>query len=159
MAELNNNNCKPVNNYSCLIANKQTCNVIRMNDLASRIKEARDARGMTQPQVADELKLRYPEAKFSQQILSQLELDVQQTTGCIAELAEVLGVYTDWLALGRGPRDRDAETILVADPKLIAAVKLMQPMKEYQVDQALKILDTLAQPPGDQDQNNRANDG
>ncbi len=117
-----------------------------MSDLAFRIKEAREARDLTQAQVADKVKTLYPGVKLSQQNIAKLESGKHKSTGYIAELAHALDVYTDWLALGKGPRDRDATVVTVADPKLVAALHIMEPMTPYQVDMALKILVTLAHP-------------
>jgi len=118
-----------------------------MADLADRLKETRLARGLTQAQLADEIRRQHPEAKITQQNIGAIEKRRHRGTRYIAEIADVLLVHTDWLALEKGPRDRRSQGLVVDDPKLVAALKLMQPMAEYQKDQALKILDTLSQPP------------
>lgn len=121
--------------------------------LAERLRQARDLRGFSQGEVADRVRKKYPEAEVSQQVISKLELGEYQTSGYLAHIADALSVHTDWLALEIGPRDRDQAHYQVSDPKLVVAVKIMEPMAEYQKDQVIKILDTLAQPPGAQASN------
>ena len=129
-----------------------------MGTIADRIKEARDARNMTQADVAREVKKRYPKARFTQQNLAALEKIKSNATAYVVELSDVLGVNPDWLALGRGPRDR-GKGLVVSDQKLITAVGIMEPMADYQKDQAIKILDAIAQPGEDQPRDKKTDNG
>ena len=115
--------------------------------LSERLKETRELRGFkNQTLLADEVKRLFPESQLTQQTISLIESGKQESTGYIAELAIALKVNTDWLALEFGPRDRGDDGYVITDKKLVTAVKIMEPMADYQRDQAIKILDTLAQP-------------
>lgn len=104
---------------------------------------------MSQSELADAVKQRYPHARVTQQNIAYLEKGNRRTS-YIAELAVILHVHTDWLALGIEPRKRnDLVPFTTSDPKLVAVLKLMQDMPEYQKDQAVKIVDAIAQPPND----------
>jgi len=118
-----------------------------MSSLKDRIKEARAARGNpSQEEVAAEVRKRYPKSRFTQQNLAALETGASKATAYIAELAEVLDINTDWLALGCGPRDRQIKGYYVENRRLVTALKIMEPMPDQQKDQAIKILDALAKP-------------
>lgn len=117
-----------------------------MNTLAERLRVTREGLKHTQASLAYAVKARFPEAKVSQQSIQAIESNPDATTGYVAEIAAVLGVNTDWLALGEGPRNRQTEGKVITDPKLTIAVELMEHMSSYQMSQAIKILDTLAQP-------------
>lgn len=126
-----------------------------METLRERLISARTATGLSQAELADEVKRRYPDADITQQSISGVERGKSATISTLAEIAEILNVNTDWLALGKGPRDRTDTGYYVRDAKLIAAVKLMEPMTDYEINKALKILDTLAQPPDITDDDHR----
>lgn len=130
-----------------------------MKTLRERLCDARTAKGLSQSDLAAEVKKRYPTADITQQSLSSLETGKSSSISAIAEISEVLGVHTDWLALGKGPRERASKGVVIYNPRLIAAMKLMEPMSDYQVDQAIKILDTLAQPPGSADRSDQKGNG
>ena len=131
--------------------------LIAMSSLKDRIKEARAARdNPSQEDVAAEVRRRYPNSRFTQQNLAALETGASKATAYIAELAEVLEVNTDWLALDRGPRDRNTKGYYVDNPRLVAALKTMEPMPDETRDQAIKILDTLAQPGRSQPRDKKA---
>lgn len=53
-------------------------------------------------------------------------------------------VHYEWLMTGRGPRSIDDYP--VDDHRIAHALKVMQAMPEYQLDRAVKIIDTLAEP-------------
>lgn len=150
-----------VNKYSSLKPNNHACSFQpTMSTVGERIKEARERKQLTQADVANEAKRRFPKVRLTQQNLAALEKGKQHTSGALAEIAAVLDVHAEWLALGSGPRDREGPSVTVTDPKLIAALKIMQPMKEYQRDQAIKILDTLAEPSvGGNHNGTKANNG
>ena len=130
-----------------------------MKTLRERLCAARTVKGLSQPDLAAEVKKRYPTADITQQSLSSLETGKSSSTSAIAEIAEVLEVHTDWLALGKGPRERASKGVFIYKSKLIAAMNLMESMSDYQADQAIKILDTLAQPPGDADRGDQKGNG
>lgn len=118
-----------------------------MDSIGKRLRELREARGLSQAEVAARVKLRYPRARITQQNLAQLEASPTRRSSYLPEIADVLDANVDWLALGLGLRDRSAERAALSDPKISAAMKVMQPMSEYRKSQALKILDTIAEPP------------
>jgi transcriptional regulator with XRE-family HTH domain len=145
MGALKQINLLAVNNFLCLSPPHHLPTISTMENLATRLSSLRTARGYTQASLAYAVKAKYPHASVTQQSIQALEAGKASATGYVAELADVLNANTDWLALGIGPRDRDS-SLNVADPKLVAAVKLMEPMTEYQKNQALKIITTLAEP-------------
>lgn len=125
---------------------KQPCSLLGMASLAERLKEARTLRGLSQGELAAKVKVAHAHAKMSQQNIAQLEAGTAESTGYLAELADVLEVNTDWLAFGREPRDR-VKGIVVYDPTIASIVQVMQTMAPYALDQAKKIVDTLAEQP------------
>lgn len=60
------------------------------------------------------------------------------------DLCKRARVHYEWLMTGRGPKSIDE--YLVDNPRIAHALKVMQAMPEYKVDQAVKIIDTLAEP-------------
>lgn len=61
----------------------------------------------------------------------------------------------EWLMTGRGPKS--VEEYLVDDPRIAHVVKIMQAMPEYKIDQAVKIVDTLAEPAPDSSDHPKGN--
>jgi hypothetical protein len=53
-------------------------------------------------------------------------------------------VHYEWLMTGRGPKSVDEYPI--SDPRIAHVLKVMEAMPEYKVDQAVKIIDTIAEP-------------
>lgn len=66
--------------------------------VGDRIKEARSARGMTRPQLAERSGLKYP-------TLAGIENNAQAGSTQLPILASALGVNVHWLLTGKGPRD------------------------------------------------------
>lgn len=60
------------------------------------------------------------------------------------DLAIRARVHFEWLMTGRGPKSVDEYPI--SDPRIAHVLKLMEAMPEYKVDQAVKIMDTIAEP-------------
>jgi phage repressor protein C with HTH and peptisase S24 domain len=70
--------------------------------IGQRIKEARKARQMTRPQLAESAGIPYP-------TLAEIESGRQKSTTQLTQLCRALAVNPLWLAEGKGPRD-------IADP-------------------------------------------
>jgi transcriptional regulator with XRE-family HTH domain len=62
----------------------------------------------------------------------------------LLKIADWAGTTSDWLLFGRGPRHAGAESTMT--PKIHHVVKILGAMPEFKVDQAIKIVDTLAEP-------------
>lgn len=60
------------------------------------------------------------------------------------DLCKRARVHYEWLMTGRGPRSIDDYPI--ADPRIAQVVKIMQTMSDYKMEQAVKIVHTLAEP-------------
>lgn len=61
-----------------------------------------------------------------------------------ADLCKRALVSYEWLMTGRGDKYMLQPEML--DPQILAAVKIMQQMSPYQVNQVVKIMDTFAEP-------------
>jgi len=72
-----------------------------MNTVGDRIKEARKARGMSRPQLAEAARVKYP-------TLAGIENNDQAGTTQLPQIAEALGVSPKWLQTGRGPMEGTA---------------------------------------------------
>ena len=66
--------------------------------IGDRIKEARQLRGLSRPQLAEAAKIKYP-------TLAGIENNDQTGTTQLPQIAEALGVSIRWLQTGKGPRD------------------------------------------------------
>jgi hypothetical protein len=60
------------------------------------------------------------------------------------DLCKRAHVHYDWLMTGREPKELGSIEYL--DPRIEHVLKIMQAMPGYKVDQAVKIVDTLAEP-------------
>jgi len=114
--------------------------------LASRLRAAREARGLGQEQLAYLVKAKFPAARITQQNIASIEKGKHKTTGYVAELADTLEIYTDWLALGTSPRDRGKKVMMVDDDQLVIALKLMEPLPREEKARMIKIIDAAAKP-------------
>lgn len=81
--------------------------------LQTRLKEARRAAGLTQPQVAEKVGMSQPN-------YSDLERGKNKSSTLLPQIAFVLGVRPYWLATGEGPRSED-ELLDIDERELIAA--------------------------------------
>lgn len=63
-------------------------------------------------------------------------------------------VNYDWLMTGRG--SKSADEYPVKDPRIAHVLKVMESMPEYKVDQAVKIIDTIAEPAPNGDTGHKA---
>ena len=83
-----------------------------MNDLAHRIKSARQQSGQSQADLAQKTKL-------TQQMISKLESGQSRSTSAIFAIANALCVSAEWLWLGG--EDCQAETFFEDSPALTEA--------------------------------------
>jgi len=60
----------------------------------------------------------------------------------LLKIADWAGTTVDWLVYGRGTRS----PAQIVDPRISHVVKILTQMEDHQRDQAVKIVDTLAEP-------------
>lgn len=95
-----------------------------------RLKKARTERKLTQTQLAER-------AKVNQSLISQLENSPTATgSEYTNRLARALDINADWLADEIG--EMTGGFYATSDPKLIAAIRVMEEMPEYARDEAIK---------------------
>lgn len=88
--------------------------------VGKRIKEAREAKGLSRPQLADLTGIKYP-------TLAGIENGDQGSSTQIPVIADVLGVNPLWLSTGRGPKNlsalpespRQSSHLLRPDPNIL----------------------------------------
>jgi len=97
-----------------------------MDTLASRMRSARHAKGLSQAQLA---KL----VKCGQTTIASIENGRNQGSTVLARVADVLGVAALWLAEGRGPQEfRPAP--YSAQPSLVVAMRAESKNGGYSVE-------------------------
>jgi transcriptional regulator with XRE-family HTH domain len=62
----------------------------------------------------------------------------------LLKIADWAGTTVDWLVYGRGSRSPVA--VAAVDPRISHVIKILSQMEDHQRDQAVKIVDTLAEP-------------
>lgn len=62
----------------------------------------------------------------------------------LLKIADWANTTTDWLLYGRGPRS--VSSVDPLDPRIAHVIKLLEQMPAHMRDQAVKIVDTLAEP-------------
>lgn len=125
-----------VNNFRCFTENNPSCNLLKMNaTLAERLQKARNHAKLKQGELAEL-------AGISQQAISRLETGEQKTTTDIVQIAVACGVRPEWLAMEEGDM---VDSPYVHDERLKHALKIMQQLPDYAVDDAIKELDQMAQ--------------
>jgi|GEM_PF-3344526 len=95
--------CSLRNHGSCLSGYNAISSLLDMT-LAKRIKQERTALGLSQKALS-------AEAGISQQMVGKLELGTTEETSKLVQLAAALNVSADWLATGRGPKERSANPV------------------------------------------------
>jgi transcriptional regulator with XRE-family HTH domain len=66
------------------------------------------------------------------------------STDKIILLAKWANISAEWLISGRGQKELNSYKKL--DPRIEHIIKVMQNMSEYKIDQAARIIETLAEP-------------
>lgn len=107
----------------------------RLKDVVSRLGYVERGR---QTALAKRYKLAQPSVRkwFTGDAMPAYEIAV--------DLCKRSGTSYDWLMTGRGQKMIQGHESL--DPQIAAALRVMESMTPYQVSQAVKILDTIAQP-------------
>jgi transcriptional regulator with XRE-family HTH domain len=123
-------------------SNTKSCTFPRMDTLASRLAQARQEAGLSQPELVAELQQRFPDAKLSQQTYSRLETGKYKSTAAILELAQVLQVRAEWLRWGTGPQ----RGIEHAEGPRATLLRLMEAVPDYQVARVIKIVSASIEP-------------
>lgn len=112
--------------------------------LGERLRKEREDQQLTHEQLAYKVKAKYPEARVTQQSLSQLETGQTERTAYIVELAVTLGVLPEWLATGAGPKHAvDLATLDKADAD---GLRAFQRLKPDQKPHAIRFFDSIAEP-------------
>lgn len=99
-----------------------------------RVRAARDYAGLTQEQLAKAVGM-------SQPSLNYLE-DVAHRSKFTASIARVCRVNPDWLADGIG--EMVPNFFRVDDPRIAEALRIMESLPDYAVDEAIKSLAGIA---------------
>lgn len=128
--------CFSVNKYPCFTQYKHTCTIGNMNTtLAERLVKARTEAGLKQNDFVDAIGV-------SQQTISNLEKGIQKTSTDIVAIALKCGVRPEWLDSGSGPMRRNE--MVVEDPKIIEALRIMESLPDYIIDAEIQRLQLLA---------------
>lgn len=90
-----------------------------MNDLAHRLKTEREAKGWTQPELAEK-------SRVKQSFIGALEARNQKNSSWLPELAYALGVDAYWLKTGKGARTGGV-TLTEDESLLLRALPLLDP--------------------------------
>ena len=112
---------------------------------AARFNEIAESLGYTehgkQVKLANHYKLRQPSVKkwFDGAAMPSYEI-------CV-DLCKRARIHFEWFMTGRGPKSIDEYP--ADDQRIIHALKIMQTMPSYKIDQAIKIIDTIAEPAPD----------
>lgn len=128
--------CFSVNKYPCFTQYNKTCTIAEMNTtLAERLIRARTEAGLKQTDFMESIGV-------SQQTISNLEKGIQKTSTDIVAIAIRCGVRPEWLDSESGPMRRNE--MIVEDPKIIEALRVMQRLPDYLIDSEIQRLQTLA---------------
>ena len=104
--------------------------------LSARLRQARDAAGLTQAQVAKKLDVHRP-------ALSEIEAGRRRVTvEELAAMAELYGVSVEWLTSGQS----DGQT----DARILMAARHLSKLKSEDLDRLLAVLRTLRAPEADE---------
>ena len=124
-----------VNSLGCLTAHNLSCYFPPMT-LGERLKAARAHANLdTQQDLAEK-------SKVPQQTISKIERGAAKTSAFIVQLAVACNVRPEWLAIESGPMSRNE--MVIAEPKIIEALRVMESLPDYLVDSEIQRLQTLA---------------
>lgn len=140
--------CIPVNQYFCFTGITPTGSLVRMNKYGDRIRAARTHKGLTQPQLSEQL-----DGKITQQGISYLEGGDAYGSEFTVQIANICGVDHTWLATGAGSmlanstssEERDILIAIKENPELIRLLKVAQSLKGYKMDVAVQTSIALTQ--------------
>lgn len=125
-----------VNNYSSLTSYYRGYKVARMK-YGERLLKARTYAKLTQKQLADKIN-----NVCTQENISKLERSDATGSEFTAQFADACGVRAIWLAEGKGEM---TDGYYVEDERLIAALRLMQPLPPYAIDHVIKEIAETAE--------------
>ena len=108
-----------------------------MTTLKDRLIQARTEAQLTQQELAEKSGVKQP-------LIGNLEAGIRKGTTKIAQIASAAGVDALWLATGEGKKKPRSYS---ADPKIAAAIQMLEQMPERDKDQAIKVIATFAEPP------------
>lgn len=104
--------------------------------IGARFRQLRNSQEMTQDQIGEI-------CEVTKSMVSQWESDtVVPSTDRLMMLKKKISYSIDWLLTGEG--EMSGHGYFVSHPKLIAAVKVMEPLPEYGKDSAIKDLNEIA---------------
>ena len=102
----------------------------KKSEIATRLRMAREAAGLTQAQVAKMLRLHRP-------AVSEIEAGRRSVSAEeLAQLAPIYGVAVDWLTCSTGSESE-------ADDKVILAARQLSKMKDADLDRLMRMLRML----------------
>lgn len=116
---------------------KKPITIAIMTTFKDRLIEARTEAKLTQKELGERVGV-------TQSTIGNLEAGTRNGTTKIAEIAFAVGVDALWLATGEGEKKRRSYS---ADPKIAAAIQMLEQMPERDKDQAIKVIATFAEPP------------
>ena len=108
-----------------------------MTTLKDRLIQARTEAQLTQQELAER-------SGVGQSLIGNLEAGTRNGTAKIAEIAFAAGVDAYWLATGKWQKKPRSYSV---DPKIAAAIQMLEQMPERDKDQAIKVIAALAEPP------------
>lgn len=130
-----------VNSLGCLTAHNLSCYFPPMK-IGERLKLARAHANLdTQQDLAEK-------SGVPQQTISKIERGAAKSSVFIVQLAIACNVRPEWLAIESGPMSRNE--MVIGDPKIIEALRVMQSLPDYLVDTEILRLQTLATLAGNQ---------
>lgn len=126
-----------VNRYFNLSANR-CADIFQGMNYGERLKLAREHSGLSQEELARRVGIKQPS-------LSYLENPKSNATGSehTVRFARICGVGVDWLAEEIG--EMLPKVYQTTDPRIIAALKTMEPLSDYGKDAAVKSINEIAQ--------------
>jgi len=99
-------------------------------DVATRLREAREASGLSQGQVAKQMDLHRP-------TISEIEAGRRKVTASeLAEFAELYGTTIEWLATGAGSESPE-------DSRILMAARELSKMRDEDIQRLMKTLKML----------------
>lgn len=135
-----------VNNLGCFTAKNHSC-ILRTMKFNERLKWARERAGLTQKQLVDLL----PVDENNKPMMSQANLaKMEKNPNTVGSnfsyfIAKVCNVSPEWLIYEIGEPEIETYTLTSNDPEF-KALKVMQQMQPYMKSQAIRLIDSLAEP-------------
>jgi len=108
-----------------------------MRTLGSRVKSARESKGLTQAELAKKIRDVNPSLKTGQSTIQAIESGLSKRVTILYELAKALGVTEQWLSIGDGVKEKQ---INVTADQIYSAVYSSYKMLGLPDDEALELV-------------------